>query len=99
MHDTCQDAPRRPLPSSLGYTVVRLIPPGLPHRASGRQPVQGIEAARAATAHYDDPDVVIVGAGASGAAVAWSLASAGFKVVVPGAGRLGQPPDPPPLPG
>jgi len=43
--------------------------------------VQGIEAARAATAHYDDPDVVIVGAGASGAAVAWSLASAGFKIV------------------
>ena len=43
--------------------------------------MQGIEAARAATAHYDDPDVVIVGAGASGAAVAWSLASAGFKVV------------------
>jgi choline dehydrogenase-like flavoprotein len=43
--------------------------------------VQGIEAARGATAHYDDPDVVIVGAGASGAAVAWSLAAAGFKVV------------------
>lgn len=43
--------------------------------------MQGIEAARAATAHYDDPDVVIVGAGASGAAVAWSLASAGFKIV------------------
>ena len=43
--------------------------------------MQGIEAARAATAHYDDPDVVIVGAGASGAAVAWSLAAAGFKVV------------------
>ena len=43
--------------------------------------MQGIDAARAATAHYDDPDVVIVGAGASGAAVAWSLAAAGFKVV------------------
>lgn len=43
--------------------------------------MQGIEAARSATAHYDDPDVVIVGAGASGAAVAWSLASAGFKIV------------------
>jgi choline dehydrogenase-like flavoprotein len=43
--------------------------------------VQGIEAAREATAHYTDPDVVIIGAGASGAAVAWSLASAGFKVV------------------
>jgi len=43
--------------------------------------VQGIEAAREATAHYTDPDVVIVGAGASGAAVAWSLASAGYKVV------------------
>ena len=43
--------------------------------------MQGIEAARSATAHYDDPDVVIVGAGASGAAVAWSLASAGFRVV------------------
>lgn len=43
--------------------------------------MQGIEAARAATAHYQDPDVVIVGAGASGAAVAWSLAEAGYKVV------------------
>ena len=43
--------------------------------------MQGIEAARRFTAHHDDPDVVIVGAGASGAAVAWSLASAGFKVV------------------
>jgi choline dehydrogenase-like flavoprotein len=43
--------------------------------------VQGIEAARGATAHYTDPDVVIIGAGASGAAVAWSLASSGFKVV------------------
>ena len=43
--------------------------------------MQGIEAAREATAHYTDPDVVIVGAGASGAAVAWSLASAGYKVV------------------
>jgi choline dehydrogenase-like flavoprotein len=43
--------------------------------------VQGIEAARAATAHYQNPDVVIVGAGASGAAVAWSLADAGYAVV------------------
>jgi choline dehydrogenase-like flavoprotein len=33
------------------------------------------------TAHWDEPDVLIVGAGASGAAVAWSLAEAGFKVV------------------
>jgi choline dehydrogenase-like flavoprotein len=32
-------------------------------------------------AHWDDPDVVIVGAGASGAAVAWSLAEDGFRVV------------------
>ena len=32
-------------------------------------------------AHWDEPDVVIVGAGASGAAVAWSLAEAGFRVV------------------
>jgi len=31
--------------------------------------------------HYSEPDVVIVGAGASGAAVAWSLAGAGFRVV------------------
>jgi choline dehydrogenase-like flavoprotein len=31
--------------------------------------------------HHVDPDVLIVGAGASGAAVAWSLAEAGFKVV------------------
>jgi choline dehydrogenase-like flavoprotein len=43
--------------------------------------VQGIEAARESTAHYTDPDVVIIGAGASGAAVAWSLSSAGYKVV------------------
>jgi choline dehydrogenase-like flavoprotein len=32
-------------------------------------------------AHWDEPDVVIVGAGASGAAVAWSLAETGFRVV------------------
>ncbi len=32
-------------------------------------------------AHWDEPDVVIVGAGASGAAVAWSLAEDGFRVV------------------
>jgi choline dehydrogenase-like flavoprotein len=31
--------------------------------------------------HHAEPDVLIVGAGASGAAVAWSLAEAGFKVV------------------
>jgi choline dehydrogenase-like flavoprotein len=31
--------------------------------------------------HWPEPDVVIVGAGASGAAVAWSLAEAGFHVV------------------
>ena len=31
--------------------------------------------------HWTEPDVVIVGAGASGAAVAWSLAEAGFRVV------------------
>ena len=30
---------------------------------------------------WDEPDVLIVGAGASGAAVAWSLAEAGFRVV------------------
>lgn len=30
---------------------------------------------------WSEPDVLIVGAGASGAAVAWSLADAGFKVV------------------
>jgi choline dehydrogenase-like flavoprotein len=30
--------------------------------------------------HYADPDVLIVGAGASGAAVAWPLAEVGFKV-------------------
>src|SRR4051794_14356142 len=73
-------------PSPLAQVHCRpLIPPDHPGRsggrASGRPPVQGIDAARAATAHYDDPDVVIIGAGASGAAVAWSLASAGFKVV------------------
>ncbi len=32
-------------------------------------------------ANWDEPDVVIVGAGASGAAVAWSLAEDGFRVV------------------
>ncbi|MGI9149203.1 MAG: GMC family oxidoreductase [Chloroflexota bacterium] len=31
--------------------------------------------------HWDEPDVVIVGAGASGAAVAWSLSQAGYRVV------------------
>jgi choline dehydrogenase-like flavoprotein len=31
--------------------------------------------------HWDEPDCLIIGAGASGAAVAWSLAQAGFKVV------------------
>ena len=33
------------------------------------------------TPHWDEPDVVIVGGGASGAAVAWSLADAGLRVV------------------
>jgi choline dehydrogenase-like flavoprotein len=36
---------------------------------------------RGDAAHWPDPDVVIVGAGASGAAVAWSLAEAGCRVV------------------
>ena len=31
--------------------------------------------------HWSEPDVLIIGAGASGAAVAWSLAEAGFRVV------------------
>lgn len=31
--------------------------------------------------HWAEPDVLIIGAGASGAAVAWSLATAGFRVV------------------
>jgi choline dehydrogenase-like flavoprotein len=35
----------------------------------------------AAGGHWDTPDVLIVGAGASGGAVAWSLAEAGFRVV------------------
>jgi choline dehydrogenase-like flavoprotein len=34
-----------------------------------------------AGAVWDEPDVLVVGAGASGAAVAWSLAEAGFRVV------------------
>jgi choline dehydrogenase-like flavoprotein len=33
-----------------------------------------------AAAQWDEPDALIVGAGASGAAVAWSLAEAGFRV-------------------
>lgn len=33
------------------------------------------------SAHWTDPDVVIIGAGASGAAVAWHLSGAGFRVV------------------
>jgi choline dehydrogenase-like flavoprotein len=33
------------------------------------------------SAHWDEPDVLIVGAGASGAAVAFSLARAGWRVV------------------
>src|SRR5437899_12293416 len=36
---------------------------------------------RGPSPHWTDPDVLIVGAGASGAAVAWSLAEAGFSVV------------------
>jgi choline dehydrogenase-like flavoprotein len=32
-------------------------------------------------AHWDEPDVLIVGAGASGGAVAWSLSEAGLRVV------------------
>jgi choline dehydrogenase-like flavoprotein len=35
----------------------------------------------AAGVHWETPDVLIVGAGASGAAVAWSLAESGFRVV------------------
>jgi len=31
--------------------------------------------------HWDEPDALIIGAGASGGAVAWSLAEAGFHVV------------------
>ncbi len=31
--------------------------------------------------HWTEPDALIIGAGASGAAVAWSLAQAGFRVV------------------
>ncbi len=40
--------------------------------AQGNQPV--------ATPRWDEPDVLIVGAGASGAAVAWYLAREGFRV-------------------
>src|SRR5579872_3508602 len=36
---------------------------------------------RGPSPHWAEPDVLIIGAGASGAAVAWSLASAGFRVV------------------
>jgi choline dehydrogenase-like flavoprotein len=36
---------------------------------------------RGPSPHYTEPDVLIIGAGASGAAVAWSLANAGFRVV------------------
>ena len=36
---------------------------------------------RGPSPHWDEPDVLIVGAGASGAAVAWYLAKAGFRVV------------------
>jgi choline dehydrogenase-like flavoprotein len=34
----------------------------------------------AAAPHWDEPDALIIGAGASGAAMAWSLAEAGFRV-------------------
>ena len=37
--------------------------------------------ARPAGAHWPEPDVLIIGAGASGAAAAWRLASAGLRVV------------------
>jgi choline dehydrogenase-like flavoprotein len=36
---------------------------------------------RATTARWPEPDALIIGAGASGAAVAWFLARAGFRVV------------------
>jgi len=35
-------------------------------------------------------DVLFIGAGASGAAIAWSLAKTGDAHCLPGAGRLGQ---------
>ena len=38
------------------------------------------ESQQAASPRWDEPDVLIVGAGASGAAVAWYLARAGFRV-------------------
>jgi len=38
----------------------------------------------------DMVDVLFIGAGASGAAIAWSLAKTGDAHCLPGAGRLGQ---------
>jgi choline dehydrogenase-like flavoprotein len=43
--------------------------------------MSGQGTAGAVSARWDEPDVLIVGAGASGAAVAWYLAREGFKVV------------------
>src|SRR5439155_5225896 len=45
---------------------------GAVYDATGPQP---------ARPHWTEPDALIVGAGASGAAVAWRLAEAGFRVV------------------
>jgi len=47
--------------------------------------------------HWTEPDVLIVGAGASGAAVAWSLGRAGFRVVCLDQGGWVDPTSMPPL--
>ena len=39
----------------------------------------------------DPVDVLIIGAGASGAAVAWSLAETKMHILLPGAGRVDEP--------
>ena len=42
------------------------------------------------TIQHDKVDVLIIGSGASGAAVAWSLADTQHAHPLPGAGRLGE---------
>ena len=57
----------------------------------------GQASALPSTPHWPDPDALIIGAGASGAAVAWRLASAGWRVVCLEQGDWVAPASRPPL--